>query len=56
MGSGKNAVVILNALDYKPESRTKFLGSETEMLIGLGFNVEEIDLRKLPSIFPVYQN
>src|SRR3989344_882968 len=26
-GSSKNAVVILNALDYKPESRTKFLGS-----------------------------
>ena len=45
-GSSKNAVVILNALDYKPESRTKFLGSETEMLKGLGFEVEELDLRK----------
>lgn len=46
VGSGKNAVLILNALDYKPESRTKFLMSETKMLNDLGFNVEELDLRK----------
>lgn len=46
VGPSKNAVVILNALDYKPESRTKFLGSEMEMLRGLGFEVEELDLRK----------
>ena len=41
----KKAVLILNALDYKPESRTKFLNSETEMLKDLGFDVEELDLR-----------
>lgn len=46
MGPGKNAVVILNALDYKPDSRTKFLGSETEMLKGLDFEVQELDLRQ----------
>ncbi len=45
MGSGRNAVVILNALDYKPESRTKFLLSEIKMLSDLGFNTEELDLR-----------
>lgn len=45
VGGGKNAALILNALDYKPESRHKFLKSETEMLEGLGFSAEEIDLR-----------
>jgi len=47
MGSNpKKAALILNALDYKPESRTKFLATETEMLKGLGFEVDELDLRK----------
>lgn len=42
----KKAALVLNALDYKPESRTKFLFTETEILKGLGFEVEELDLRK----------
>ncbi len=46
VGNGKRAVVILNALDYKQESRDNFLLSETKMLTDLGFEVEELDLRK----------
>lgn len=46
VGSGKNAVVIMNALDHKPDSRDKFLISEIKTLTNLGFNVEELDLRK----------
>ena len=44
-GLEKKAVIILNALDYKPESRNRFLLSERKILTDLGFNVEELDLR-----------
>lgn len=46
VGTGSNVAIILNALDYKEESRKKFLLSETEVFSGLGFRVIEIDLRK----------
>lgn len=42
---GKEAVVILNALDHKPEARERFLKSQTQELKVLGFNVAELDLR-----------
>jgi dipeptidase E len=42
---GKKAVFIVNALDYKLESRNKFLASEIQMLGELGYDVEELDLR-----------
>ena len=44
-GTGKNAVVILNALDYKEDVRKEFLRNQTQSLIELGFLVEELDLR-----------
>jgi dipeptidase E len=37
--------VPLNALDNRPEVRACFLKEQTEKLIGLGFNVVELDLR-----------
>jgi dipeptidase E len=44
---GKDAVVILNARDYKiPEERNKYLDWEMETLNSEGFNAEELDLRK----------
>jgi dipeptidase E len=46
VGTGKNAVLVLNAQDYKPESRNKYLLSETKTLTDLSFNVEELDLRQ----------
>jgi len=42
----KQAVVILNALDHRQEARDKWLLSQTKALEGLGFVVEELDLRK----------
>ncbi|MFA6797464.1 MAG: Type 1 glutamine amidotransferase-like domain-containing protein [Candidatus Paceibacterota bacterium] len=44
-GKGGQAVFIVNALDYKPESRGKFLVSEIQILRELGYDVEELDLR-----------
>jgi len=46
IGERKNVAIVLNALDYKEESRKKFLLSETEMFSKLGFKVTELDLRK----------
>lgn len=45
-GTGRNAVVILNALDHKPEVRERFCAEETKVLQDLGFAVEELDLRQ----------
>ena len=45
VGSGKRAVVILNALDYVQEVRDEFLASQTKDLVKLGFTVGELDLR-----------
>jgi dipeptidase E len=46
VGPGKRVALILNALDHRPASRDKFLSSQTETLTELGFEVEELDLRK----------
>ncbi len=43
---GKKAVVILNALDHKAPARKEWLNSQTQTLGNLGFEVEELDLRK----------
>lgn len=44
-GTGRNAVIILNALDHKQEVRDRFFAEETKVLKDLGFTVEEWDLR-----------
>jgi len=46
VGSNKNTVLILNALDHNQKAREEFLLSQTQSLIELGFVVEELDLRK----------
>ncbi len=46
VGFGKSAVIVFNALDHRPESREKWLSSQTKALKELGFVVEELDLRK----------
>lgn len=46
VGPGKEAVVILNARDYKePDNRNQYLKWEIETLDSIGFNAEELDLR-----------
>lgn len=41
----KRAAVIVNALDNRPESRAKWLKTQTDKLVDLGFAVTELDLR-----------
>ena len=45
-GAGKNAVVIMNALDHDKEARQRWLPNEIEALNKLGYITEELDLRK----------
>lgn len=46
VGAGKEAIIILNARDYKsPEERNKSLKWEIEILNNAGFKVDELDLR-----------
>ena len=46
VGSSSEAVIILNARDYKEsENRNQYLQWETETLNSIGFNAEELDLR-----------
>jgi dipeptidase E len=41
----KRAVVVVNALDNRPEGRARWLKMQTEKLVGLGFSATELDLR-----------
>jgi len=43
---GKNVVIVLNSRDHKGEKRNEYLADETKAFNELGFNVEELDLRK----------
>lgn len=45
VGSGKKGLVILNALDNRPEAREKFGQSQFDDLQALGLEVQELDLR-----------
>ena len=45
-GSGRRVVIILNALDHRPQARADWLRRQTEKLGGLGFHIVELDLRR----------
>lgn len=44
-GSVRRAAIILNALDHRPQARSVWLQRQTSKLVGLGFDVVELDLR-----------
>ncbi len=44
VGAGRNAVVVGNAMDYKPETeRRRRVGATLEDIKNLGFTVRELD-------------
>jgi len=44
-GEGRRAAIIVNALDNRPDGRTRWLEDQTNKLTNLGFSVIELDLR-----------
>ncbi len=45
VGPASRVAIIVNALDNRPDARSRFLKEQTAKLIGLSFSVRELDLR-----------